>query len=162
MMRRTRCAGVLAALTLAACGSVSDSVDFHAPAGYVSKASLGSFMQVWQSSDGKSALMVMQLPGEVNFERAMNSADIKNATVKKREQITICGNQPALFAEVTGTSANVKLSGDEVTAKRERSNIDFLVTHGHGNSYFAMYAWPLKDAPNPAAQSAIRDLCAKK
>ncbi|MDP9110061.1 MAG: hypothetical protein M3M96_00295 [Candidatus Eremiobacteraeota bacterium] len=163
MMRRTMIAAAFSAMALAACGSVSDSVTFHAPPGFVSKAALGPFMEVWESVDNRSALMVMQIPGEVDINKAMSSANVKSAKVVKKQQITICGSQPAVFAELTGTTgSNIKIGIGDGSTKTENSNIDFIVTHANGSSYFGMYAWPIHDAPDPAAQSAIRALCAKK
>ena len=162
MMRLTSLAVVAAAALLAACGSVTDSVKFDVPPQYTSAASLGPFMQVWESRDKTSMMMLMAIPSEIDLDKAMNSAQIKDAKIKKRERITICNGQKADYAELAGTtSTDIQLGlGAKKTTTRV-SNIDFLATVANGKTYVAMYAWPLKDAPNPQSEAALRGLCAK-
>lgn len=162
MIRRTVVGIALCAMALSACGDVSDSVDFTAPPGFVSKVAIGPFMQLWLTPDKKSVLMVSQVPGEVDISKAMNGADVKDAKIRKKEDITICGNQPAIFAELTGTSRRVTIGSDSGVSKGDNVNVDFVITKASGKSFFAVYVWPLHDAPDAAAQSAIRHLCAKK
>lgn len=163
MMRRTMIAAACSAFALTACGSVSDSIDFHAPATYVSKAAIGPFMEVWMTPDSRSALIVMQFPGEVDLNKAMDSADVKNARNVKRQQITICGNQPAMLAQMTGTvGSTVKIGIGEGATKTDNSNIELVVTRAAGHSYFGMYAWPINSPPDAASEAAVRGLCPKK
>lgn len=163
MMRWRIVAAAFSAVALTACGSVSDSVNFQAPPNYVSKAAIGPFMEVWMTPDSRSALIVMQFPGEVDLNKAMDSADVKNARNVKRQQITICGNQPAMLAQMTGTvGSTVKIGIGEGATKTDNSNIELIVTKAAGHSYFGMYAWPINARPDPASEAAVRGLCAKK
>ncbi|MDQ2866337.1 MAG: hypothetical protein M3R51_08935 [Candidatus Eremiobacteraeota bacterium] len=163
MMRLRVSAVILCATAFAACGSVSDSVDFHAPPNFVSKASLGPLMQIWQSNDSRSVLIVMKIPGEIDIDKAMNSADIKSAKPISRKNITICNGQRAVLSEMVGTTGgNVKLGIGAGESSSENSKIDFMLTHAGGDSYMAMYAWPIHNPPDRAAQAALRGLCAKK
>ncbi len=163
MMHRKLAAAILGAASLAGCGSVTDSVDFHVPPSYVSRASLGPFMQVWESPDKKSVMMLMQIPASVDLNKAMQNMDIKDATIKKREQLTICGNQPAIFGEVVGaTGSRINVGIGNNRARSENSNVDFMITRVNGKSYVASYVWPLHGAPDPTAQASLHGICAKK
>lgn len=164
MKRRVAIAAMFTATAFSACGSVSDSIDFRPPAGYESKASLGPFMELWESPDKRSAIMLMQVPTEVDIDKALNSANVKNSKITARKRITICGHQPAMLLGMTGTTtgSNVKIGIGEGSSKTENSDIDFVMTHLDGKSYFSMYARPIHTVADPSAENAIRGLCAKK
>jgi hypothetical protein len=162
MIRRTSFAAALSAVVLAACGSVTDTVAFNVPPQYHSKASFGPFMQLWQTPDEKSVMMLMAIPGEMDMNKALANAQIKDAKFKKKERITICGNQPADLAQIvgtTGTTVKVGFGAGETT--KSNSNIEMLSTVANGKTYFAMYAWPLKATADPQAEAALRGICSK-
>jgi hypothetical protein len=161
-MRSRFLAAATAATLLAACGSVTDSVGFHVPSHYETRVSFGPFMQIWSTPDERSTLMLMQFPTNVDINKALNSAEIKDAKIEKREKITICGNQAADFAHIVGTtSTDIKIGVNAGKSTTRASNIDFLATAVNGKTYFALYVWPLKDAPNPESEAALRGVCAK-
>ena len=162
MIRRTSFAVVLSAAVLAACGSVTDSVKFNVPSNYQSEASIGSFMQVWKTPDEKSVMMLMAFPGELDLNKAMQNAKITDVKFRKREHITICGNQSADYAETTGvTSASVKIGVGTASGTNTDSNVDMLATVANGKTYLAMYTYPLHSAADNSAVAALHGLCAK-
>ncbi len=162
MIRPLPLAAAVLAVALAACGSVTDSVKFNVPPRYESRASLGPFMQIWETPDKKSMMMLMAFPGQADVNKAMSDAKIDNSKVKKHERITICGNQQADFVQAEGaTGTNVKLGMGAGETTKSNSNIDMLVTRANGKTYFAMYAWPLRDAADPQAEAAVRGVCSK-
>ncbi len=162
MIRRTSFAAVFSVAVLAACGSVTDSVKFDAPPKFQSKASIAGFMQVWQTPDEKSTLMLMGFPGELNLDKALQNAKVTDVKFRKKERIDICGKQPADYAEMTGTtSTNVKIGVGVASGTHTESNIDMLATVANGKTYLAMYTYPLNAAPDSSAVSALHNVCAK-
>lgn len=162
MIRRTSISAALAAVVLAACGSVTDSVQFNVPSQYHSKASFGPFMQLWQTPDEKSVMMLMVIPGEMDMNKALNDAQIKDAKFKKKERITICGNQPGDLAQIVGTTGTtVKIGVGTGETTKSDSNIELLSTVANGKTYFALYAWPLNAKADPQAEAALRGVCPK-
>lgn len=143
-------AGVLALLT--ACGSATDAITFTAPPSFHPKASVGPFMQIWEAKP-HAAIVLMSLPVELDLDKAMDQADIKDARIEKRERITICGAQSAVFAKGQGQESDASENGP--------SEVQFLATNVKGKTYMAIYARPLHSAADPAAEAAIRNLCAK-
>lgn len=149
-------------LGLAACGSATDSITFKAPANYAPKASLGPFMQVWSTADKHSALVLMQLPAQVSLDDMLTKANLKDAHVNVKRMITICGNQQAVYAEMTGTvggTVNVGVA-DGKTATNP-GDVDFLGTNVNGHTYMAMYVRERSAPADPAAVAAIHDVCPK-
>ena len=162
MIRRTSLAAALSAVVLVACGTVTDSVKFSVPPKFESKASLGPFMQVWQTPDQKSVMMLMAFPGELDMNKALEKAKVTDVKFRKRERITICGNQAADYAETVGTtSTDVKLGVGVASGTHSDSNIDMLATVANGKTYFALYTYPLHNTADAAAVAALRGVCAK-
>ena len=149
--RHALIAGGVALLT--ACGSATDAITFSAPAAFHAKASIGPFMQLWESAP-HNVIILMSLPTQLDLKRAMEQADLKGARVEKNERIKICGSQPAVFAQVQGETN----TGSE---NSQPSEVEFLATNVKGKTYMAMYARPLHSAADPAAEAAIRNLCPK-
>ncbi len=137
---------------LAACSSPAASLQFQAPNGWKASPSLGGFAQVWQAPDESQMLMLMKFPVTMNTQQAMKSANMNDAQVQKREQITICGGQPATMIYAKGTSPKTNTHGD----------MEMVMTSVGGSSYFAIYARPDGAAANAQAESAIHQLCPKK
>lgn len=141
---------------VAGCGSASDAVTFQAPPSYQAKASVGPFMQIW-SPERHVALVLIALPVQVDLNKAMTQADLKDAHVQKKEKIKICnGTQDAIFTMLEG---NAKTDANEPAS--EPSEIQFLATDVRGKTYMAMYARPLRSTADPAAEAAIRNVCPK-
>ncbi len=149
-----------ALVALAACGSVTDSVTFKAPAGFAPKASLGPFMQVWTTADKHSALVLVQMPTAMKLDDMIRKSNVRDAQVRVKRKITICGSQPAIYAEMTGTTGIADV-GAEKGSVNPRGDVDFLGTNVNGHTYMAMYVRELKGAPDPAALAAIHDICAR-
>jgi hypothetical protein len=146
----------VAVAVLAGCGSASDAVTFEPPPAYHSKASFGPFMQLWEGSP-HTVIMLMSLPVQADLNKAMDQANLKGAKVNKEARIKICGgSQDAIYAELESDatkSGNSEISGP--------SQIEFLATDVKGKTYMAMYARPLHNAADPAAEAAIRNVCPK-
>ncbi len=148
------CAALLA---LAACGSATDAVTFKAPATYQSAASIGPFMQVWTTADKHDALILMKLPTQVSLDQMLAQSSVKNATVHLQRQLTICGSQPAVYAEMTGVAGMVGNS----SSGKEPGDVDFIGTNVSGHTYMAMYVRDHGTPVDPAAVAAIHDVCPK-
>lgn len=147
----------LSLFALAACGSATDSVTFTAPPGYVSKASLGPFMQIWGGKTPHDVLILMALPVAGDLNKAMDQSSVKGADFKPAQRLTICDNQPAIFAEGHG-EMNTGGSSDKTTQKSE---IEIIATQVKGKTYLAMYGRPLNAPADPAAEKAIKNVCPK-
>ena len=142
-------AGAFGALLLSACGSPADKLTFKAPPGWGEPKNIFGMAQIWTSSDGNSALMLFKFPVQVDQNTAMQKSGFKDATVKKKEQIRVCGNQPATHIAMTGTGSR-------------RQDVDMVMTNTLGSTYMTMYARPVGAKPDAAAESAIRSACAAK
>jgi hypothetical protein len=150
-------------LALAACGSATDSVTFSVPPGYESKASLGPFMQIWGGKDPRDVLILLALPVTGDLNKAINQSQTKGASFDATQKITICDNQPAIFAKGTGqmTTDSPQSSGTAGAKKTEPSALEVIATQVKGKTYVAMYGRPLKAPVNPAAEKAIKNVCPK-
>ncbi|MDE2482930.1 MAG: hypothetical protein KGN02_12175 [bacterium] len=151
-----------ALVALAACGSATDSITFKAPANYTPKAQIGPFMQVWTTADKHSALILMQLPTKVSLDDIMSQTNVKDAQVKVKRTLTICNNQPAIYAEMTGTTGGmVNVGTSDGDTKTTQGDVDVLGTNVNGHTYMAMYVREKNAASDPAAVAAIHDICPK-
>ena len=139
---------------LAACGSATDSLTFQAPPSYHEKGSVGPFMKIWEGAP-HNAIIVMSLPVQIDLDKAMSQAQLKNAEVEKRENLTICNGQRAVYALMRG-EAN---TGDQSSS--EPAEIQFVATDVNGKTVMAMYARPLKSPADAEASAAIKNLCPK-
>ena len=135
------------AFVLSACGNPADHVSFKPPAGFASPKNILGMAQIWTSADGREALMLMKMPVKTDPAQAVSSAGVKNATVTSRQQIRICGNQPAQHIVMIGTG-------------KDRPVMDAVISTNAAGSYLAMYSRPLGTPANRAAENAIRALCA--
>jgi hypothetical protein len=158
-MRLTR-AAVFApvVLLLAACGfnsSPADTLEFRAPAGWRSSPGIMGFMQFWRSpSDDREVLLLFKSPKPLSpkdvFSSDQVNGTLKNTTVERRQAVTLCGHQPAVYAQARGTSSR----GTDAL-------VDMMMANIAGASYFAIYVRPVEASPNPMAEAALRELCAK-
>ena len=145
------------ALTFAGCGlsaSPADGLTFRAPAGWQSSPGIMGLMQFWRSPQtDREILMLFKSPKALKpsdvFTDARFNNGLKDTTIENRSSIQICDHQPATLVQARGTSTH----GDE--------RVDLMLTTLNGNSYFALYVRPLGMPPNPMAEAALRELCAK-
>ncbi len=148
----------LAALVPLGCGmsaSPADGLTFRAPAGWQSSPGIMGFMQFWRPpSNDREVLMLFKSPKPLKpnevFSNAQLNDAVKDVSIERRAEITICGRQPATYVQARGSSAR---GGDE--------RVELVLTTTGGGSYIAMYVRPLVGTPNPAAEAALRELCTK-
>lgn len=147
----------LVVLTVSACAfsaSPADGLRFQAPAGWRPSPGIMGFMQFWRPpADDGEVLMLFKSPKPLQERDAFSNSQLgdtmRHATIQQRRTIEICGHQPAIYVEALGSG------------NRGDNRIEMVMTTVAGKSYFAMYARPLHTAPNPMAQTALRELCAK-
>jgi hypothetical protein len=151
-----RALAMIALATLAACGSASDSVTFQAPPGFTQAASIGPFVQVWNTADKQSLITLMALPVKMDLNKTINQASISDAKVTLKRNIKICGDQLAIFADIIGES---KSAAPGVTPSKK--HIEFLATDANDKTYVTMYMRPVAAAADPAAEAAIQKICPK-
>ncbi len=157
---KSRKSVIYALLALAAGGcawsaSPADGLRFQAPAGWRSSPGIMGFMQFWRPpGDDRQVLLLFKSPKPLQardvFSTAQFQDTLKNATVERRRTIEICGRQPATYVEARGSGA-----------RGRDDRVEMVMTTIAGKSYFAIYVRPLEDPPNPMAQTALRELCAK-
>lgn len=149
----------LVAFALADCGfrsSPADALTFAAPNGWQSSPGILGFMQFWRPpTDDQQILMLFKSPkplqpNDVFSKARLGDTMLKGATVEQRQDITICGRQPATYYVARGTSS-----------RGAEDRVEMVLTSVAGASYFAMYVRPVTSPPNQMAQAALRELCAK-
>jgi len=133
--------------------SPAQGLTFTAPAGFSSKASMLGVMQVWTTADNNQVLMLVRLPATVNFNDAFKSANMQDTKILAKRDITICGNLPATYMELTGT----RIQGNN----RHDDRADVVFLKGTADTMLSLYAYPPAQKPDAAAQSALRELCAR-
>ncbi len=149
------CAGVL--LISSGCGftgSPADGLTFQAPPGWNSSPGILGFMQFWRPpSDDREVLMLFRSPKPLSpsdvFSTQQLKQDLQSVTIERRETIKICNNQPASYVAGIGKS------------RRGEENVEMLMTTTRATTYMALYVRPTQRPPNPAAEAAVRELCAK-
>jgi hypothetical protein len=154
---------LVVALLLAGCGSASQSVTFAAPPNFHERASIGSFAQVWETSDKRSVLVLTQLPTQIDLRELLREQGLSGAKVRVKKMIAICGSQPAVYVEAMGTGGgafNIGIAKVQ-DSKRTPSAVDFIGTNVNGHTYMAVYTRPLHAPPDPAAEDAIHKVCPK-
>jgi len=113
------------------------------------------FMQFWRPPSGeREVLMLFKSPKALQASDVYSSANMQGAfrsvTVRRKQTIEICGNQPALFVQGTAISRN-----------NTESNVDMVLSTVHGTSYFAMYVRPMEVPQNAQAEAALHELCTR-
>jgi hypothetical protein len=151
-MRKVRIVALaLCASVLAACGNPGESLKFSPPSRFGNSKTIMGMIQIWTTSNNKEVLMLMKLPvTEDPKTAAMQNPVLKNARLEKQEAIKICGNQSARHFEMLQFKGN-----------RANQRIDAVMSPVGGATYMAMYGYPEGSKPDPQAESAILDLCAK-
>ncbi len=172
-MKRTFAAlgGLALASLLAGCGNASDNLAFKAPDGFTAKASVLGMVQIWTggTSADQSMIMLTKLPVkkdvvDKNFAPIdlSSSAGLKNdkTTVESSKQITICGNQAARFVTMSSEAA-APADKNKTSQSAKQVQMEILMTNVGNNTYMAMYMHPKADKPDPAAEAALKTVCAK-
>ena len=154
-MKRSIAAVLLASAALAGCGSVTNGIDFKAPAGWTSTPSILGRMQAWikKTGDNKQDEMVFLVRGSTTSVDIKNipQAGVGNISMAKSATITICGNQKAQFVSGIGTGHGSQKEVMEMVS----------ATVGQ-DGFVGMYIRPASAPADPAAEAAIRSLCAAK
>jgi hypothetical protein len=141
---------------LAGCGSPTDNTTFAPPASFHSIASIGPFVQMWQSGSDQM-LMLFAMPVKSDLHDAMSQANVKDIAEMNTETIKICdGKQQAIF--VTGDTVG-KTSSDGKTTKPQK--LEMILTDISGKTYMAMYMRPMQTPADTAAEASIKNLCTK-
>jgi len=149
------CAGML--LVQTGCGfsaSPADGLTFAAPPGWSASPGIMGFMQFWRPPSGDhEVLMLFRSPKPLRasdvFSTQQLHGTLQSVTVQHRGTIQICDRQPASYLQGRGHSSK----GEE--------NVEMVMTTTRGTTYMALYVRPLEQAPNAAAEAAVRELCAK-
>jgi hypothetical protein len=154
-MKRAIAAVLLASAALAGCGSVTNGIDFKAPAGWTSTPSILGRMQAWmkKARDNKQDEMVFLVRGSnTNVDiKNIPQAGLGSISMAKQTTITICGNQKAQFVSGVGSGHGGQKQVMEMVS----------ATVGQ-DGFVGMYLRPVSDPADPAAEAAIRSLCAAK
>ena len=146
-------AAVLAATALSGCGltsSPADSLSFKAPQGWQAFPGIMGFMQFWKQPGADAVLMLFKSPKAIKTNEIFSNADVSNAHVESQKAITICGSQPAEYFKAQGKS---KTGHD--------SNIEMVMSNAGGQTYMAMYVYPIGTQGDADAEAALRELCTK-
>jgi hypothetical protein len=141
---------------LAGCGSATDAVTFKPPPGFTPSVSVGPFMQAW-SGPNKSMMMLMAMPTKMDLQKTISSSTVSNARIQKQSTIDICGNQPALYAQMIGNRQGSE--SPAAGAKDQKEQIEFLATNANGKTYMAMYLRPLGTPLDSKAEAALHNVC---
>jgi hypothetical protein len=147
-------AALAAAAALAGCGHAADSTTFTAPPNFRSVASIGPFMQIWEAGP-ENSLILFALPVKTNLDNAMQQAQVKDVQDMHQSKIAICGGQPAMFMTAQGVASTGAKDSPP-------SQIEMVVTDINGKTFMAMYDRPLHAPADPAAEAAIKNICAKQ
>jgi hypothetical protein len=114
------------------------------------------FMQFWRpASNSEEVLMLFRSPKQLTTADVFDNAKLKDTKVERKEQIHICGNQPAMYFKGEAES-----STDSGPSKPH--NVEMTMTNAGGATYFALYVYPLKSEANADAETALHQLCVKK
>ncbi|MBV8148409.1 MAG: hypothetical protein JO092_04895 [Candidatus Eremiobacteraeota bacterium] len=151
-------APVVCATILGGCGltsSPAEGLAFRPPAGWQGSPGIMGFMQFWKPpTNSDEVLMLFRSPKQIDPNQVLASARLRNTRIERRQEIKVCGNQPAIFFEGAGTSS----SGNNASTQ---AVMQMVMTNANGATYFAMYAYPVGTRPNSEALAALRELCPK-
>lgn len=134
-------------VAFAGCGKPTDSLKFKAPMKFGNARNVMGLAQVWETSDKKEVLLLAKLPFSADSNNVLQTPTLKDARLEKKEQIKICGNQPATRLAVSKRSEGLRM--------------DAVAKPVGGVTYLAIYGYPQRAKPDPLAETAIRDLCEK-
>jgi hypothetical protein len=152
--------GATTTVILAACGSATDATTFAAPPGYTTAVSVGPFAQVWRGANTRSAIILMALPGEIDYKDITSESNVKDAEIIKQQPVKICGNQDAHYYSMIG-DVEVESRESPPPGEARKQQIDVIATHLNGKTYLAMYTRPEGTTEDTAAEGAIHEICPK-
>jgi hypothetical protein len=157
-MKRSLAAVLFASLALAGCGSATEGLDFKAPAGWTALPSFIGFghLQMWtkKASDNKQVDMLMLIRGQTTATmdlKTLPQSGMGAIKAQKTSTITICGNRRAQYLSAIGTGHG-----------GQTQTMEMVSAPVGDQSFLAMYIRPKTDPADPAAETAIRSLCAAK
>jgi hypothetical protein len=149
---------VMCATILAGCGltsSPAEGLAFRPPAGWQGSPGIMGFMQFWRSpTRSDEVLMLFRSPKQMDPNEVLTSAKLRDTRIERRQEIKICGNQPAVYFVGAGTSSSANNASTE-------AEMQMVMTNANGAAYFAMYVYPVGTQPNGEALAALRELCPK-
>ena len=144
---------VAGCLLVVACGcDASAGLTFHAPYGW--KAEPYAFVtggQLWSSPfRGNEWLLLVRRSRPFNLSRVAqeHSMQFGRGNVDQWDEITICGEQPALYG-----------AGEYYQGLHNAETMRIVVSNANGTGYAAQYVYPATAAPNGEALAALRQLC---
>ncbi|HEX3369491.1 MAG TPA: hypothetical protein VHS56_07950 [Candidatus Cybelea sp.] len=148
----------LLVLVQTGCGfqsSPAQGLNFAAPPDWKASPGVLGFMQFWRPpANNGEFLMLFRSPKKLTADDIFSSDRMKDtlqdATIVRRQPITICSKQPATYVEARGSSS-----------KGRADRVELVLSDVGGASYIAMYVRPLDAPPNPMATASLRELCAK-
>ena len=148
----------LAAFALSACGlnaSPTGGLRFQPPPGWRPSPGMLGYMQFWRPPSGvREALMLFRSPKRLSSDDLYSDANMqgafKSVTVLRKQNVQICGNQPAVIVQ-----------GIAISRNDTESRVEMVMATVRGTSYLAMYVRPIEVPANPQAEAALRELCAK-
>jgi hypothetical protein len=135
--------------------SPAQGLNFTAPSDWKASPGVLGFMQFWRApANNGEFLMLFHSPKKLSADDIFSSDRMKDtlqdASIVRRQPITICDKQPATYVEARGSSE-----------KGRQDRVDLVLSDVAGASYIAMYVRPVDAPPNPLALASLRELCAK-
>lgn len=157
-MRRSLAAVLFASLALAGCGSATEGLDFKAPAGWTAMPAFLGFghLQMWtkKASGNKQNEMLMLIRGQTTSTmdlKTLPQTGMGAIKAQKESAIMICGNRRAQYLSAIGSGHG-----------GQAQTMEMVSAPVGDQSFLALYIRPQSDRADPAAETAIRSLCAAK
>jgi len=141
------------AVLVSGCGltsSPADSLSFKAPKGWQAFPGIMGFMQFWKQPNADAVLMLFKSLKPIKTTEIFSNADLRDARIEEQKPVTICGNQPAQYFKAQGRS---KAGHD--------SDVEMMMSDVGGQTYMAMYVYPVGTQADADAEAALRELCTK-
>lgn len=142
---------------VAGCGSPADNTTFKAPAGWKSTPGIMGRFQMWMTGQGDGRQMLMLVRGDKNMtlnDTRQSWSSSSKVRDLKQSSIQVCGGQRADYFTGRGR-------GNYGSHNVEQS-VEGVLTPVGGSKYFVVYIRPSAMRADPAAESALRSVCAVK
>lgn len=98
--------------------------------------------------------MLYRSPKPINTSDVFQSANLKDAEIESRKDLTICDNQPA-------QQFTLRAKSESDGTSRDIDATTVMTTTG-GATYFAVYVHRADTQADPSATAAVTELCPKK
>lgn len=113
------------------------------------------YVQFWRPPSGvREVLMLFKSPKTLTADDLYSDANMqgafKSVTVLRKQNVQLCGNQPA-----------VAVRGVAISRNDTESKVEMVLATVRGTSYMAMYVRPIEAPANRQAEAALHELCAK-